>query len=464
MALHSQGAFAPAPHPPQPPADLPKLIHPKPVRRPSRAVWWFALLFVVAAGAAAALYLRQASQTAKRPMASIRTSKVSRSSVKKTARLAGVTVAGRFSMMLAPAMRGSRHSHGHNDFQQILLNVATPGSFVKKGDVVAEFERMYMLRRLDDYQASVNQTAANLRSLNALLEVRRKQYEQLSTRYKGYRDKAELDLKKAPVLSAMRVERNELTYKQYRDQVAEIVAEEKYFMESERASIRRSELSQEIAQMELERAQRNADSMLVKAPIDGMVVMQTLRRGSDTSEIRGGDQLHPGQPYMQIVDNSSMNVVASVNQVDVDIIRVGAAAMVTFDAYPGLELPARVVSVGAMANSRGWRGAWVKEVAVRLQLEKLDPRVIPNFSVAADVVLEEASDVPAIPRESVFTDPADDRTVAFVRGASGWEKRDVELGVVSNTAAEVKSGLSAGDVVAAEWPATTAEAGVSTPR
>jgi hypothetical protein len=54
--------------------------------------------------------------------------------------------------------------------------------------------------------------------------------------------------------------------------------------------------------------------------------------------------------------------------------------------------------------------------------------------------------------------------VAFVRGPSGWEKRDVELGVVNSIAAEVKSGLNTGDVVAAEWPSATAEAGVSTPR
>lgn len=404
------------------------------------------------------MYQKSASRPAKQTGAAIRTATVRRDSIRKTARLTGVTTAARFSMLLAPALRGTRTSYGSSDFQQILLSTATPGSMVKKGQVIAEFERMYMLRRLDDYRAVVTQSEANLRSLNAILDMRRKNYDQLTTRYRGARDKAALDLKKAPVLSAIKAEKDRLTHAQYDDQLSEIIAEEKYFIESETASINRSRLSLKIARLELERAQRNADSMLVKAPLDGMVVMQTIRRGSDTSEIRGGDQLYPGQPYMQIIDPSSMGVVATVNQVDVDLIQVGAQARVVFDAFPGLELPAQVVSIGAIANSKGWRGAWVKDVEVRLQLQKLDPRVIPNFSVAADVILKDTGEVSTVPLESIFTDPAGGKTVAFVRGPSGWEKRDVELGVVNHVAAEVKAGLNAGDVVAAEWPLATPEA------
>ena len=451
------GELTPVPHPPQPATGRPKLVTPE-IERPPRGGRLVALGFVVIAAIAGWLYVRSASRPAKRIGPSVRTATVRKDSIRKTTRLTGVTTARRFSMLLAPELRGTRSSHGSADFQQILISTAAPGSIVKKGDVIAEFERMYMLRRLDDYRAVVKQTEANLRSLNAILDMRRKNYEQLTTRYRGARDKAELDLKKAPVLSAIKSEKDRLTHAQYDAQLAEIIAEEKYFVESEKASINRSELGLKIARMELQRAQRNADSMLVKAPLDGMVVMQTIRRGSDTSQIRGGDQLYPGQPYMQIIDPSSIGVVAAVNQVDVDLIRVGADARVVFDAYPGLELPAKVISIGAMANSKGWRGAWVKDVEVRLQLEKLDPRVIPNFSVAAEVLLEDSGEVATVPRESIFTDPADGKTVAFVRSPSGWEKRDVEIGAVNNVAAEIRAGLNTGDVVAAEWPLTAPDA------
>jgi HlyD family secretion protein len=444
------GALAPVP-----PGDAtphkPQLVEAKPPRRRANVGAVVGVLLLIGAAVAAWWSIRP-SRPAPKTAGAIRTATVRLASVEKTMRLNGVTVAGRFSLMLAPQMRGSRFSRGTTDFQQILQSVAPSGARVRKGDVVAEFDRMYMMMRLDDYKAAVIQQQANLRSLNALLDMRRKNYAQQTIRYRGARDKAALDIKKNPVLSAIKAENNQLNLQQYHDQLKEVIAEEKFFETSEKASIRRSEIDLRVSEMELSRAERNAEAMVVHAPFDGLVVMQTIRRGTDTSEIGAGDKLAPGQPYMQIVDPTSIAVDASVNQVDIDQLRVGASARVSFDAFPGLEVPARVVSVGAMANSRGWRPTYVKDVAVRLSLQAMDPRIIPNFSVAADVVLDEAHDVPTIPRESVFADPEDGSTIAFVRSPQGWEKREVQIGLVNAVTAQVKSGLNPGDVVASEWP------------
>jgi hypothetical protein len=40
----------------------------------------------------------------------------------------------------------------------------------------------------------------------------------------------------------------------------------------------------------------------------------------------------------------------------------------------------------------------------------------------------------------------------FVRSGEVWERREVQLGLASNTAVSVRSGLQPGDVVAAELP------------
>ena len=60
---------------------------------------------------------------------------------------------------------------GGGDFMLVLTNVATPGSHVKKGDIVAEFDRQYQLVRLDDYRASLAQMEANIKKLEADLAV-----------------------------------------------------------------------------------------------------------------------------------------------------------------------------------------------------------------------------------------------------------------------------------------------------
>ena len=91
---------------------------------------------------------------------------------------------------------------GSRDFMQVLQKLVPSGSSVRKGDIVAEFDRLYMLNRMDDYRAWVDQNRANLRKLNALLEVRRKAYEQQIRRAKADMDKAALEIRRAPVLSA----------------------------------------------------------------------------------------------------------------------------------------------------------------------------------------------------------------------------------------------------------------------
>ena len=48
----------------------------------------------------------------------------------------------------------------------------------------------------------------------------------------------------------------------------------------------------------------------------------------------------------------------------------------------------------------------------------------------------------------MFSDPEDGGPVAFVHTGSGWEKRDLELGLQTNVEVAVTSGLRAGEAVA----------------
>ncbi|HOK45379.1 MAG TPA: hypothetical protein PLK67_05580, partial [Bryobacteraceae bacterium] len=80
------------------------------------------------------------------------------------------------------------------------------------------------------------------------------------------------------------------------------------------------------------------------------------------------------------------------------------------------------------------------------------PRVIPNLSVGADVILATEESEGIVPREAVFYDPESQQPYAFVKTPDGWEKRELELGLSNHIAVAVRSGLSEGDIVAAEMP------------
>jgi len=353
---------------------------------------------------------------------------------------------------------GGRGGGGGGEFMLVLQDAAKPGSLVKKGDAVAEFDRQYMLLRLEDYNSSVIQTEASFKQLEANLDVSKKAHTQTIEVAKADLDKALLEMKTIPVLSAMDAERRRLALEEAQARHKQLQQEVKFVDVGLKADRRVAELQIKQSKLELQRAEANANRMLMKAPIDGLVVMQNVFRGSEFDQIKVGDQVYPGQMFMQIVDPSSMVINATVSQVDVGRLRIGQRARVRFDAFPDLELPAHIYSVCSVGKPSRSRPDWVKELGVALRLDKMDPRVIPDLSVSCDVILEESEADAIVPREAIFSDTGRDGKVSkpyvLVQGAKGaWSRREVELGAENFTHVAVKSGLKAGEVISLEAPA-----------
>ena len=349
---------------------------------------------------------------------------------------------------------GSSSSRGGSEFGLQIQTLAKSGATAQKGEVVAEFDRQYMMQRLDDFKSTVTQAEADFRKQTAELQITRKSYEQQVLSAKNAVEKAELDIKTIEVRSAIDSERIRLALEESKANLKQLQEARKYLDIGEKAQMRSADLDLQSTKMEYKRSEANADKMLVKAPMDGLVVMQNTFRGSEFGAIQQGDSVNPGMLFMQIVDPSSMIVNATVNQSDVQSMRIGQKARLRFDAFPGLELPGRLVVIGAITKAGGSRAQFKKDVLVRFRLEKMDPRVIPDLSVSADVILEEEALAAVVPIEAVQgQDGEGTKAFVLVRSATGqWERREVELGLASFTHVAIKSGVKAGEVVALDKP------------
>lgn len=345
-------------------------------------------------------------------------------------------------------------SSSGGDFGSVLQDLAKPGSMVKRNTMIAEFDRQYMLQRVDDYKAGVLQQELNVKKMLADLEVTRKSHEQQILIAKSDVEKAKLDLKTIPVRSVIDIERLKLQLEEAEAKYNQLLKEVPYVRAGEEAQMKISEMDLKQSKIELRRSETNADRMVMKSPIDGMIVMLNIFRGGDMGQVQEGDPVMAGMPFMQVVDPSSMIINAVVNQSDVERIRVGAKARIRIDAFPDLELPGHVYSVAAMPKSSmsSARGSFLKEIPVRVKLDKMDPRVIPDLSVSVDVVLEEQEAPAMVALSGVFQDSPAAKPYVYVRAGNSWEKRTVELGLANNLHVSVKSGLKAGEVVAEERP------------
>ena len=139
-----------------------------------------------------------------------------------------------------------------------------------------------------------------------------------------------------------------------------------------------------------------------------------------------------------------MQVSVKVNQEDVLALKPDERAVVRLDAYPDLTFPARLQELAPMGVTSEMSNKLRSFTAI-YRIEGSDPRLVPDLSAAVDVELERLPGVLVVPRDSVEDEAG--RSYVWIRSGTGFNKRAVEIGAMSDLDAVVRSGLNTGDVV-----------------
>jgi len=405
------------------------------------------LLAVVVVAAIYYLWPRQRVQT--KPVAApvIHTARIEKGALRRTMRLTGTTVAGRYANIAAPLLRGPESGRA-----LVLMSLIKSGSWAKKGQVVAQIDGQSAKDHIEDVNATIQTAESDIKKRIADQAIESESMQQALTQMKAKLDKARLDAGAAEVRTVIDQELMKLSVEEYEAEYKEQLANIRTNELSQRAELRILELTRDRHVRHRDRHAVDLQKFTIRAPMDGLVVMQTIFRGGDMGQIQEGDQVAPNQPFMKIVDPTSMQVDARINQVESEYIRIGQEATVRFDAFPDIRLKGRVFSLGALAVG-GWRSNYyIRTVPVVLQLLEQDTRVIPDLSASADVVAETQPDAVLVPLEAVQAEGG--AQVVYVKTASGFARRQVKLGLRNNIQAEVLEGLRAGEEVALQRPTT----------
>lgn len=414
-------------------------LQPVPSGTPRRSRWPLLLITILLLGGAA-WWLRPRPRKPA-ATASIPTVKVMRGALLHTLRLSGSISAKNYVSINGPILRAPDAGRG-----LVLIYVPPFGSMVKKGEVIAKIDGQAMKDHLDDVIATVDQSAMDLKKLRSQQIATRQALEQSVQSARAAWDKAKLDLQTLAVRSNIQREQFKLAEEEAKAAYEEVRGELNLLADRQAAEWQVAELNQQYQIRHRDRHQVDLNRCVITAPIDGQVIMKTIVRNGETGQVQLGDELAPGQPFMRVVDPSSMQLDASVNQVDADQVRLGQKATVHFDAYPDLVVNGKVEAVGTLAISARRINYWVRQVPVRITIQGQDNRVIPDLTASADVVVAEQDDALLIPREAV--QETDGKAIVYVKQGDNVVPREVGLGPVSNTQVSVTSGLQAGDEVA----------------
>ena len=107
-----------------------------------------------------------------------------------------------------------------------------------------------------------------------------------------------------------------------------------------------------------------------------------------------------------------------------------------FDAFPEIVVKGRVQAVGALAFGGRRVNFNVRSVPVRVALETVDPRVIPDLSASADIATAAPAGGLIVPREALSGSGG--KTIVYVKQGDAFVPREVEIAGITNTQAAIR--------------------------
>jgi Cu(I)/Ag(I) efflux system membrane fusion protein len=154
----------------------------------------------------------------------------------------------------------------------------------------------------------------------------------------------------------------------------------------------------------------------------------------------------PGEMLYQVADLSSVWVIADVFEQDIGLVKPGARAKVTINAYPGKVFDGAITYVYPMLKAE------TRTAQVRIELANSGQLLKPGMFAQVELGAAGSSNAVTVPVSAVI-DSGVRRIVLVQAGEGRFEPREVKLGGRSDNFVEVLDGVKAGEqvVVAANF-------------
>ena len=293
-------------------------------------------------------------------------------------RLKGTTEAIQSRGILAPALSGQQTG------SLTITKLIATGSRVKRGDVLVEFDRQAQIKDFLDKQAEYNKIVDQVKQEQGKENAARAKDEtELHQAESDFRT-AELEMQKSEIASRIDAEKAQQKLEETKATLQQLRETFDLKRRAAQAAIRIVEIQRDRTRQTMLHAQENAALMQMHAPIDGVVVLNTIWKEGKMGEVQEGDHVQAGVPFMQVVNPSNMQVRALVNQEDLPALQVGLRATVRLDAYPEMVFTSELEQIAPIGRS-GDFSAKVRTFAVVFSIQGNDPKLMPDLSAAVDV-------------------------------------------------------------------------------
>jgi HlyD family secretion protein len=406
-----------------------------------RLVWPIVIVAVIAAGAAIAVALPSLPDRG----SMVPTARVSKGPLKLTVNATGELRAGRSMTLVAPPVGGMLRA----------VNLLPTGASVKTGDIVIEFDpadQQFALNQAKTEVAEADQEIAKMKA-DAAAQSAQDEVALLTARFEVRR--AELDAKGNEFVGTIDAQKNLLSLEEAKRRLAQLEDDVKSRVATSQASLAVALEKKNKATLAVQRAQSVIDSLQLKAPMDGIVMVKDNRDaagnmmmwGMALPEYRAGDSVWPGRPVADVIEGGRMELRGKVDENDRANLSEGQPARVEIDALPEQTFKARVGALSAQAKRADWMDTSVvgRQFDISFQFDQVDPRMRAGASARVTIDGREIPDALTVPRQAIFR--KNGKTHVYVKTGDRFEEREVRVVQRTESRAALE-GLAEGTEVA----------------
>ena len=383
------------------------------------------------------------------------TTRVTRGPLELSVHATGELRASKSAMLIAPSVGGTLR----------ILKMLDTGMSVKANDVIAELDPTEQQYALEQAKSELAEAEQQIVKKKADLDVQAADdaVTQLTAKFDVRR--AELDnLADKELISANAYAKNQLGLDEAKQRLDQVQADAKTRIETNKAALALVEEKRAKAQLAAERAQQNIDNLVLKAPIDGLVVIRDNRdaaggfmfSGMTLPAYRAGDNTFAGRPLADVFDLSGMELRIRVGEQDRSNVVAGQEAVVYSDALSGVPLTAKVSAIAGMTSSDFFDVSGPTRLFdVTLKLDNVDPRLRPGTSVQVQLKGKKVDSVLQVPLQAVRL--KNGKPSVFVKNGASFEAKEIKVLYRTETRVGL-DGLPEGAIVALVDPVAVSTA------
>jgi HlyD family secretion protein len=192
------------------------------------------------------------------------------------------------------------------------------------------------------------------------------------------------------------------------------------------------------AQARIDAAQATLNQAFISAPFAGTIT---------DSMNHTGDLVRAGTTAFQIDDPSRMLVDVQVSELDIDKVKNGQDAVLTFDALPGKTYHGKVIEVG----QSGVSNSGVVNFPVTVEITDADASIKSGMTAAVNITVSQLAGVLAVPSRAIRNENG--QRVVYTLQSGKPQPVQVEIGASSDTMTQILSGsVQEGDQIVVNPP------------